>query len=85
VTVRDMATEEELTYELVLPDEGEASQGHISVSSPIGRALANKEIGEEVIVETPGGKREFEIVDVVTIHDREDGPGKPEVPGSNKE
>jgi transcription elongation factor GreA len=78
VTVRDLATEEELTFELVLPDEGEASQGQISISSPIGRALSNKEVGEEVMVQTPGGRREFEIIDLVTIHDREDGPGRAE-------
>ena len=72
VTVRDLATDEDITYELVLPDEGDAVHGKISVSSPIGRALTGKGTGEEVTVDTPGGQREFEIVEVRTIHDRDD-------------
>ena len=76
VTLRDLATEEELTYELVLPDEGNAAQGTLSISSPIGRALSGKVVGEEVVVQTPGGRREFEIIDLVTLHDRDEGNGK---------
>ncbi len=75
VTLRDLSTEEELTYELVLPDEGNSSQGTISISSPIGRALSGKVVGEEVVVQTPGGRREFEIIDLVTLHDRDEGNG----------
>ena len=75
VTLRDLSTEEELTYELVLPDEGNSSQGTISISSPIGRALGGKVVGEEVVVQTPGGRREFEIIDLVTLHDRDEGNG----------
>jgi transcription elongation GreA/GreB family factor len=41
----------------------------ISTTSPIGRAFLNKEVGDTVSVTTPGGKREFEIVKLVTIHD----------------
>lgn len=70
VTLRDIATDDELAYELVLPDEGDSGQGSISVSSPIGRALIGKEVGDAVIVQTPGGTREFEIIDLVTLHDR---------------
>ncbi len=41
----------------------------ISTASPIGRALLNKEEGDEVIVRAPNGDRTFEIVKLVTIHD----------------
>lgn len=73
VTVRDLATDDELSWDLVLPDEGDGKEGRISVSSPIGRALMGKEVGEEVAVQTPGGRREFELIHLVTLHDRDDG------------
>ncbi len=76
VTVRDLATEEEVTFDLVLPDEGDSAQGTISVSSPIGRALIGHVIGDEVTVQAPGGQREFEIVDLVTLHDRDANNGE---------
>jgi transcription elongation factor GreA len=56
-------------YRLVMPEEADATKGLISPSSPIGRALLNKEPGDEVEVKTPGGVRRFEIVRLVTIHD----------------
>lgn len=71
VTVRNLDSDEDTVFEIVLPDDGDASQGQISTSSPIGRALLGKTVGEEVQVKTPGGERNFEILDLVTIHDRE--------------
>jgi transcription elongation factor GreA len=71
-TVRDLNSGDEIVYDLVLPDEGEGNPGAISVSSPIGRALMGKEIGDQVAVQTPGGTRDFEIIDLVTVHDRDD-------------
>jgi transcription elongation factor GreA len=56
-------------YRLVMPEDADASKGLISPSSPIGRALLNKEPGDEVTVQTPGGVRHFEIVKLTTIHD----------------
>jgi transcription elongation factor GreA len=56
-------------YRLVMPEEADASKGLISPSSPIGRAFLNKEVGDEVTVQTPGGVRRFEIVKLITIHD----------------
>jgi transcription elongation factor GreA len=56
-------------YQLVMPEDADVSKGLISTSSPIGRALLNKEAGDTVTVPTPGGVREFEITKVVTIHD----------------
>ena len=58
-----------LTFQLVLPEEADATKGFISTTSPIGRALLNKEAGDSVTVTTPGGVREFEITKLFTIHD----------------
>ena len=56
-------------YQLVMPEEADAEKGMISTSSPIGRAILNKEEGDEIKVTTPGGAREFELVKLMTIHD----------------
>ena len=53
-------------------DEAEPDKGRISISSPIGKGLAGKEEGDEVTVQVPSGRRNFEISGLVTIHDRED-------------
>jgi transcription elongation factor GreA len=58
-----------ITYQLVMPEEADAERGLISTSSPIGRAILNKTEGDEISVTTPSGKREFELVKLVTIHD----------------
>src|SRR5262249_12453369 len=60
---------EMVIYQLVMPEDSDAAKGWISTSSPIGRALLNKEEGDEVKVTTPNGTREFEIIKLVTIHD----------------
>ena len=59
-----MNTGEVARYQLVGPFEADMSRNQISVTSPIGKALIRKEPGEEVRVKTPGGVREFEIVDI---------------------
>jgi transcription elongation factor GreA len=58
-------------FQLVMPEEADAAKGLISTASPIGRALLNKEEGDEIDVVTPNGKREFELLKLVTIHDDE--------------
>ena len=60
---------EKVVYQLVMPEDADASKGLISTTSPIGRAFLNKEAGDTVKVTTPGGTREFEIVKLITIHD----------------
>jgi transcription elongation factor GreA len=60
---------EPLKYQLVMPEDADASRGLISTASPIGRALMGKEAGDEIQVPTPGGVRTFEIIKLVTIHD----------------
>ncbi len=52
-----------------MPEDADAEKGMISTSSPIGRAILNKEEGDEVTVTTPAGARKFEILKLVTIHD----------------
>jgi transcription elongation factor GreA len=56
------------TYQLVMPEDADVEQGLISTASPIGRALLNKEEGDEVVVTTPNGRRQFEIVKLLTMH-----------------
>src|SRR5499425_1230284 len=62
-------TGEQLVFQLVMPEDADAAKGMISTTSPIGRALINKEPGDSVKVATPGGTREFEIVKLITVHD----------------
>jgi transcription elongation factor GreA len=60
---------ENLVFQLVMPEDADATKGFISTTSPIGRALLNKEAGDSVTVVTPGGTREFEILKLFTVHD----------------
>ncbi len=60
---------DELEFQLVMPEDADAAKGMISTSSPLGRAFLGKEPGDTVTVTTPGGKREFEILNLSTIHD----------------
>ena len=69
VVVLDSQREEEVTYNLVTSEEADAANGKISTTSPIGRALLNKEVGDEVKVQSPGGMKELEILKLTTIHD----------------
>jgi len=59
---------ETVVYQLVMPEESDFDKGMISTSSPIGRAILNKEEGDEVKVTTPNGIRTFEVIKVLTIH-----------------
>jgi len=58
-----------LVFQLVMPEDADATKGLISTTSPIGRAFLNREVGDDVKVITPGGTRQFEITKLVTIHD----------------
>lgn len=69
VKVYDSTKEEEIEYELVTSEESDVTQGKISTTSPIGRALLNKKVGDTTLVHTPTGKRELEILSLITIHD----------------
>jgi len=69
VVVLDTARDEEITYNLVTSEEADAKNGRISTSSPIGRSLLGKEVGDVVKVQIPGGMKELEILKLTTIHD----------------
>ena len=64
VSLFDLDTDEELTYQLLGPDESDVKKGSISVTSPLGQSIIGKSVGDEVIARTPGGVREFEIIDI---------------------
>ena len=64
VELEDLDTGKEMRYRLVGPYEADLAQGTISVTSPIGRALIGKEPGDEVKVQTPGGVKNLEILDI---------------------
>jgi transcription elongation factor GreA len=69
VKVLDLDKDEETNYKLVVSEESDVSKGLISTSSPIGRALLGKKVGDEVAVQIPGGVRKLEILWLATIHD----------------
>ena len=69
VVVLDVKRDEELTYSLVTTEEADAANGKISTTSPIGRALLGKEVGDVVRVQSPGGVKDLEILKLTTIHD----------------
>ena len=58
-----------IVYQLVMPEEADVEKGLISTSSPIGRAILNKEEGDEINVTTPSGKKTFDLIKLTTIHD----------------
>ncbi|MDX2151447.1 MAG: transcription elongation factor GreA [Bryobacteraceae bacterium] len=69
VKVLDLKKDEKLTFKLVTTDEADAPNGLISTSSPLGKGLLGKQVGDEVKIQIPGGVREFEILELTTIHD----------------
>jgi transcription elongation factor GreA len=69
VTVLDLTKDEEVTYQLLTSEEADVAQGRISTTSPIGRALLGKQVGDTVKVMIPGGTREMEIIQLTTVHD----------------
>jgi transcription elongation factor GreA len=64
VTMLDLDEDVEVTYQLLGPEESDVEKGIISIRSPLGRAIIGKEIGDEAKVVTPGGIREFEIMNI---------------------
>lgn len=62
VQLLDLDTEEEITYQLLGPEEADVKKGSISVLSPLGKSMLGKEVGDEIKTITPGGTREFEVI-----------------------
>lgn len=71
VWVLDVKKDIEIEYKLVSTEEADLAQGLISTTSPIGKALLGKNVGDEVSVQTPSGVKEFEIIRLKTIHEEE--------------
>jgi transcription elongation factor GreA len=71
VLVLDTKKDEKITYYLVTSEEADAPNGKISTSSPIGRSLLGKEVGDVVKMQAPGGTKELEILELQTIHELE--------------
>ncbi len=69
VLVYDSAKDEKIEYRLVTSEESDVTQGLISTTSPIGRSLVGKQVGDMAVVVTPNGKRELEVLKLTTIHD----------------
>jgi transcription elongation factor GreA len=69
VVVLDVTKDEEITYNLVTSEEADLATGKISTSSPIGKGLLGKQVGDTVRIQIPDGVREMEVVSLTTIHD----------------
>ena len=69
VKVFDNSKDAELEYKLVTSEEADVTKGLISTTSPIGKALLGKKVGDTAIVVTPNGRREMEILNLTTIHE----------------
>jgi transcription elongation factor GreA len=69
IRVYDNDKNEEVKFQLVTSEESDVAAGKISTTSPIGRALLNKKVGDTAVIITPNGKREMEVLSLTTIHD----------------
>lgn len=65
VLLENVETGEDVEYQLVGPDESDISKGLISVSSPLGRAIVGRKPGDEIVLQAPGGKRVYELVEIL--------------------
>lgn len=73
VSLVDAQSGKTSTYELVIPDMADFAKGLVSVTSPIGKALVGHRVGDDVTIRTPGGTKEYEIVKLATVHEKQ-GP-----------
>ncbi len=76
VVVYDTTKDEEIVYRLVTSEESDVAKGLISTTSPIGRGLVGKRVGDIATIVTPNGKRELEILKLTTIHDEAAAAGE---------
>jgi len=65
VVLENIDTGEDVEYQLVGPEESDIEQGRISVTSPLGKAIIGKKPGEEIVLNAPGGKRVYELVEIL--------------------
>ncbi len=71
VTVLDLDSDRETTYELVVPELSDLQRGLVSTASPVGRGLLGKKVGDEVEIAIPSGRRCFEVLAVRTLHEKD--------------
>jgi transcription elongation factor GreA len=65
VLLENIETGQDVEYQLVGPDESDIERGRISISSPLGKAILGKKPGDELILQVPGGKRIYELVEIL--------------------
>jgi len=72
VVLYEYDSEKEMEYRLVSPEESDMARGLVSITSPIGRSLVGKQVGDEVEIVTPSGKKTYELRNLITIHELTD-------------
>jgi transcription elongation factor GreA len=65
VVLENIETGEDVVYQLVGPDESDIENGRISISSPLGKAIIGRKPGDELTLQVPGGKRSYELVEIL--------------------
>jgi transcription elongation factor GreA len=65
VLLSNVETGEDVEYQLVGPDESDINEGRISVASPLGQAIVGRAPGDEIVLQAPGGKRVYELVEIL--------------------
>jgi len=73
VKLEDIQAGKVSEYQIVFPEEVDPAAGYISLHSPLGQALLHKEVGDEIEVVTPQGKRLYQIISLLTLHDLNTG------------
>ncbi|MCZ6696239.1 MAG: transcription elongation factor GreA [Acidobacteria bacterium] len=71
ISLYEPESEKTIRYDLVVSEEADFAKGLVSISSPIGRALIGHRVGDEVTIRIPAGTRFYEIVELITVHDKE--------------
>ena len=69
VVLQDVDSEQKVRYRIVAELEADLKQGRISVTSPIARAMIGREVGDMVMVQAPGGAREYEILELLWVEE----------------
>ncbi len=70
IKLLDLDNDQEVDYELVVPEMANPEEGKLSIASPIGKSLVGKREEDEITIDTPAGRRNFELLELVTIHDK---------------
>jgi transcription elongation factor GreA len=76
ITLLDVESGDEVTYELAIPEIADLEKGLVSIASPIGKGLMGKEEGDIVTIAIPSGSKKYEILALATIHDKADAAGE---------